>query len=41
MNLCKRIEKLERLLWMDDAGIEAALIDIENPKAQIHFHNAI
>jgi hypothetical protein len=37
MDSGKRTERLERLLWMDDAGIEAALIDIYDPKARVYF----
>jgi hypothetical protein len=35
LDIGKRTERLARLLWMDDAGIEAALIDIDNPKARV------
>lgn len=37
LDIGKRTERLTRLLAIDDAGIEAVLIDIDNPKARVYF----
>lgn len=37
LDIGKRTERLARLLEMDDAGNEAALIDLEDPKARVYI----
>ena len=37
LDIGKRTERLARLLEMDDAGIAAELIDIDNPKARVYI----
>ena len=36
LDIGKRTERLTRLLAIDDAGTEAVLIDIDNPKARVY-----